>query len=238
MIISDASNLKVWDINNWECLCTIYEEKITFSCFLNDMNKNENYIIVNTNPIRLYDMAGKKVKNLKSEKLVTNVIWVYYDKKFNKNYIITGNNNDIAISYDYDENKLYHKYQENKCKFYWSTVSDILVSDNKDKVNLIVLNFFEGIKIYDFHSGIFEATIELDLGGKFTMCLWNNEYLFVGFKETIKLIDIKALKSIKNLNGHKSSISTIKKFIHPIYGECLVSQGNESDDIKLWIIQK
>ena len=37
---------------------------------------------------------------------------IYYDNDLFKNYIITGNKGYIK-SYDYNKNKLYHKYQEN-----------------------------------------------------------------------------------------------------------------------------
>ena len=68
------------------------------------------------------------------------------------------------------------------------------------------------------------------------MCLWNDNYLFVGCKdETIKLIEIKKGLIIKSLTGHNDYVLTIKKIIHPEYGECLISQNCEESEIKLWI---
>ena len=68
------------------------------------------------------------------------------------------------------------------------------------------------------------------------ICLWNNNFLFVGCKDsTIKLVSLKKGKIIKDLNGHNNSVLTLKKINHPKYGECLLSQGKENDQIKIWI---
>ena len=65
------------------------------------------------------------------------------------------------------------------------------------------------------------------------ICLWNNEYLFVGMEyDFIRLIDIRTNKIIKAFPEHKK-VKTIKKIIHPHYGECLISMGDNK--IKLWV---
>ena len=67
------------------------------------------------------------------------------------------------------------------------------------------------------------------------ICLWNNNYLFVGCEDnTIKLIDLKKGIIIKNLKENKNDVISIKKIVHPLYGECLISQGFEDDQIKMW----
>jgi len=69
------------------------------------------------------------------------------------------------------------------------------------------------------------------------MCLWNNDYLFVGNDSNlIKLIDIKNKKFIMDLIGHNGTLKTIKKIIHPQYGECLISQSTNDYKIKIWTI--
>ena len=40
---------------------------------------------------------------------------------------------------------------------------------------------------------------------------------------------------IKSFNGHNNEVSTIKKIMHPTYGECLISQGLANEQIKMWI---
>ena len=55
---------------------------------------------------------------------------------------------------------------------------------------------------------------------------------------SIKLIDLNTKKVIKELNGHRDRILSIKKIIHPKYGECLITQDADKSQIKLWIISK
>ena len=67
------------------------------------------------------------------------------------------------------------------------------------------------------------------------MCLWNDNYLFVGCEDkTIKIIEIKNNLIIKSLTGHNNLILTIKKIISPKHGECLISQNWRESEIKLW----
>ena len=52
----------------------------------------------------------------------------------------------------------------------------------------------------------------------------------------MKLIDLKKKIVIKTLNcNNNDDISCIKKIIHPLYGECLISQRTKNGKIKIWI---
>ena len=73
----------------------------------------------------------------------------------------------------------------------------------------------------------------------FGICLWDEDYLFVGCKDKIiKLIDLNNGIIIKDLYGHKNNVIAVKKINHPKYGDCLISQGVGCDEIKLWINKK
>ena len=68
------------------------------------------------------------------------------------------------------------------------------------------------------------------------ICLWNFKYLFIGSNgNMIKILDLNKRKIVKNLIGHNNNISNIQKIYHPLYGNCIVSQGWFKDQIKLWI---
>ena len=68
------------------------------------------------------------------------------------------------------------------------------------------------------------------------ICLWSNNYLFIGYEDkTIKLLEIKSEEIVNNLFGNNSTVLNIKKINHPKYGECLISQGAKDNQIKLWI---
>ena len=69
-----------------------------------------------------------------------------------------------------------------------------------------------------------------------SICLWNNDYFFVGSSDKIiKLVEINTGEIIDNLYGHNNEVLSIQKIIHPKYGECLISQGIGNEYIKLWI---
>ena len=97
------------------------------------------------------------------------------------------------------------------------------------------------IKIWNFHSGELLNKIKIindtfpENKEIYGLCLWNNEYIFVGCNDkNIKLIEINKGKVIKKLTGHENTVSTIKKVVHPKYGQCLISSGNDNK-IKIWI---
>ena len=43
---------------------------------------------------------------------------------------------------------------------------------------------------------------------------------------------------INSILGHDNKITTIKKFSHPKFRECILSQGLREENIKLWVINK
>ena len=231
-------NLKIWNLYNWECLVNIfnvYDFGYLFSsCLLKD--NNEYYIITcncnlsgDSENIKIFDFNGKLITEINESNELTYFIDAYYDKKNSKNYIITGNDNYIK-SYDYNKKELYHKY----CDCINEGHQSIVINENNNKIELIESSFGT-IRVWDFHSGNLLNKIKTgdeDLRG---ICLWNKEYIFVGcYDNTIKLIDLKKGKIIKNLRGHNNYVITIKKINHPMYGDCLISQGWKNDQIKIW----
>ena len=98
------------------------------------------------------------------------------------------------------------------------------------------------IRIWNFHTTLLLNKIDVKkINGEqilYGLCLWNKEYLFVGNnKDEIVIINIKnnaLINKIKCNNGY--FIPTIKKIVHPKYGECLISLGYNA--IQLWIIKK
>ena len=126
-ISCEDNNLKIWDIS-FNCLLNLKninkQGELDSGIILN--NNNQNYIITsnhkyegNIDPIKIFDFKGNKIKEINNSNNKTFIIDTYYDNNYNKNYIITGNEGYV-ISYDFNENKIYHKYYEssdNKCHF-------------------------------------------------------------------------------------------------------------------------
>ena len=221
-------DIKIWNAYNCECIVNI---KGMIASFLKD--NNQIYIV--TSRLEIFDLKGDKIKDIHDNKHSIPIsLDIYYENNFSKIFIITSDSGFVK-SYDYNKNKIYHNYQignnhDDHCSF-------VIKSKGKYEKQLIESCTDGNIMIWNFHSGELLNTINVSDKDLFDICLWNNDYLFVGCEEEhlIKLIDLQLNKVIKNFYGHKENVTTIKKIIHPQYGECLISKGGYSDKFKLWI---
>ena len=241
-ISNEDNNIKVWNINIWQCILNIpkvnYNGHLYSACFMKEKFKNyilsSNYNEIETSEnIKIYDFNGNKIKEINNSNEITFLIDIYYEEKLDKNYIITGNLNYIK-SYDYNKNKLYRKYFDNGKGYHFS----IIIYKNDEITKLIESCEDGNIRIWHFHSGILLNKIKTNVDNLNGVCLWSNNYLFIGCDDqTIKLIDIKNGLIIQKLIGHSKEVLCIKKCRHSIYGDCLISQGYEDDQIKIWGFQ-
>ena len=232
-------NIKLWDVINWECilnLTNLYDNGYIYSaCFL--CYDNNSYILTSncnlygdSGPIKVYDFNGKIVKKIKDSSESTSFIDTYLDKNSSKCYIITGNSNCVK-SYDYSKNEEYRKYSDNFNNNHLS----VIINDSEDIIKLIESCYDGNIRVWNFYSGVLLNKIKIG-DWLYGICLWNDNYLFVGCSDkSIKLVDIINGYIARYLKGHNNSVLTIKKITHPIYGECIISQGYYEDQIKLWI---
>ena len=236
------NNIKLWNANNLECLVNIkniYNEGFLYSASLL-INNKENYIITsneyifNNESIFVFDLKGQKIKEINDSKESTLFLDIFYDNKLSKNYIISGNRGYIK-SFDFDENKIYHKYCENNKDKNFKT---IIINKDEEIIKLVESSYDGNIKIWDFHSGLLLNKIKVCNNSIIGMCSWNNKYLFIGCEDkTIRLMELKKEKVIKTIIGHNNKVISLQKINHPNYGECLISQGWNNDQIKLWIIK-
>ena len=248
-------NIKIWDINNWKYLLNIgkiYDEGFLYSaCCLKD--NNEIYIATSHNSrkcseyIKIYNLNGNKQKEIYESDDQTFFIDSFYDTKLSKNFIITGNF-EYVKSFDYKNNRLYFEFcDKQNCR----SAHTSLIVDKKDGIIRLIESSVAGyIRIWNFHTGILLNRISSNKRIR-CICLWNDEYLFVGMNQgMIKLLELNSQKFIKefqiyspfnndevlNFNGNFGNhILTIKKIIHPTYGECLICQGNDKNQIKIYI---
>ena len=237
------NNLKLWDIYNFELLLDIKDINkngvLSSACLLN--NNNEIYIITsncnfenfkNSEPIKVFNLNGSLVNILDNEDELIYYIDIYYDKTLSMSFIISGGT-EYVKSYDFNGSILYNKYSENKENLYY-----YVIINDKEEQTKIISSSVDYIIIWDFHSGELLNKITGSKSLIFNICLWNNDYLFASNEESfIELIDIKNKKFIKNLNWQCDGIiHTIKKIIHPKYGECLIVQSR-NNKIIMWIIK-
>lgn len=233
------NNLKLWNINNYECLFNFENVnksgKLFSSCLFND--NDATFIITscaygNNESIKIFDLNCNIVKEINNSKDSTFFIDIYYDYITSKMYIITGNNGYIK-SYDYNENQEYHKYNDNDNKRHCS-----IVIHNKENIIKIIESSFDGnIRIWNFHSGELLNKIKIcDNDWLLGINLWDEEHLLVGCGDkTIKAINLRKGVIISKSNNFKSKIVCLKKLIHPLYGGCLIIQGYENEQIKIFI---
>ena len=239
-ISADDNNIKLWN-TNYECLLNIRNiNKMGYLISATFLNYNNNIFIISSNfnwvtkPdfIKVYDLKGYKIKEIKN--FTDNILFIdiYYDIELSQNFILTGNRGYIH-SYNYNKNEIYHKYEDNDNNN--QSHCSIIINDKEEIIKLIESCYDGNIRIWNFHSGELIKKIKV-ANWLYGICLWNNKYLFVGcIDKTIKIIELKRGIIIKNLEGHNNRVLTIKKIIHPKNGECLISKGWKDEQIKLWI---
>ena len=244
-ISAKDNNLKVWEINNYQFLLNINNINrkgfLKSACFLN--YKNQIFILTsnyshseNSDPIKIYDLNGNKIKEINYRNNHTFFIDTYYDIDMDTNYIITGNFGYVK-SYDYNNNKKYHKYRDNKQSDHYEHHS-VIIYNNEDIIKMIETSENGEIRIWDFHSKELLNKIKVsdnNYDNLYGISLWNNDYIFIGCGNAIKLLDLNEEKVIGNLIGHNFNVITLKTIVHPKYGECLISQDLYDGNIKLWI---
>ena len=174
------SNVKLWDNRNYQCILNLktdesYDSLAYSACLFED--KNNNYIVVgnynhNNNFIKVYNLDGNTSKIMNNNETEVYFVCVYCDKS-NKNYIISGNLNNIK-SFDYDSGKLYKEYNQSYPNGAHNSI--IIKEDNITKLLESCTDGF--IRIWDFHNGKLLDKIEVDSDKLFSIFLWNNKYLF------------------------------------------------------------
>ena len=238
-ISADNRNLKIWEIDNWECIINIsnvYKEGYLYSAICLT-EENKNYIITcnsaqNSESINIYDFYGIKIKEINSSNEDTYFIDSYYDIQLDKNFILTGNIGCVK-SYDFKNNILYNKYSEpGNLKGH-----DSIVINNNNEIIKLIESCGDGfVRIWKFHSGEMIGKVSTGKNELRGICLWNNGYVFVACVDySIKLVDIENEIVVKSLNRCNNEVCTVKKiYIAQYGGECLISQEWENDSIKIW----
>ena len=98
---------------------------------------------------------------------MTSNISTYYDNKLNKIFII-GAERKFINSYDYKENKLYYKYgckdenEDHEDIDNYDPSSIFRINVREELVELIYLDGFSNINIWNFHSGELLKKIEIN----------------------------------------------------------------------------
>ena len=248
-VSASDNNIKVWDFPSFKCL---YDFKninkngyLNVACFLNDNNQiyivtsNYRFTAKNVNPIKIFDLKGKEIKQLKDSDENTSFVSTYYDKKSLQLYVIAGHSKYVR-AYNFKENKVYKTYKDKYNKYH----NSVIVYDKEEIIKLMESSGDGYLRIWDFHEGKLLNRIKVD-ENIYGLCLWNKDYIFVGCHKLVKLVNLNTEKVILELVDPDKSLSscgygpngTIRKFIHPILGECLLFVNKFWNQMKLWGIK-
>ena len=188
--------VKLYNIRNFECILSLKFEAIDtiVACFLRD--KNEYYVAVgdsktfysnwnedaeydDSDEIQVYDFKKNRIKEIKGSAHHTYDISTYYE--YNRIYIIT-ENDDCLRSFDYNDNKLYRKYEN--AKFFYGRIIQ-----GKDLITrLIAKSDSSLIEIFNFHTG--SLLIKIDARLLNLAWLWNNGSILIFENGHYKMIDL------------------------------------------------
>ena len=237
--------LIVWDVTNdykikhkIDVNGNIYSSLIIF-------HNNNQYIVTSTNSTS-YDKykAATKLYSLYDGEFIrlikdTNYYYVQYllpwlNKKDNNYYIIQFAKNAILINNLLDDEVYSEFIQEPEDYHYGGYII------NKESEEYLVSSSFNGfINIWDlFNKKIFKI-INTDKCYLSSVIQWSNKYIIVADydKKSFKIIDLEQNKVICNIKWQYSDrIRSIKKVLHPIYGESLLSSSNDGV-ISLWTLE-
>ena len=236
-ICSSKNNVKIWNFKNWECIFNLSQKHIIGSMFssLYIMKDNKDYIITSSSNdsqyIKLFGFNGEEIFAFNDSQGKVLTLEYFFDE--NKYYIIAGYANYVK-SFDFENNKLYHKYAEPEFTD-WHSSLKINTSDNI--IKLIDSCWKDDyLRIWDFHKGILLSKFQIGANTIRTICQADENHYYIGCKDhSIKLVDIENKKVLKSFCIHKDWVVTIKKIKNSKFGECYASQGlTDKEFIKIW----
>jgi WD40 repeat protein len=93
------------------------------------------------------------------------------------------------------------------------------------------------IRIWHFHGGLLLNKIRVSKGNINGISLYNDKYAFVGTDDqNIKLIDLEEGSIIKKLHAHSKEVLNVGVIFTEKYGNILISQAYDEEQIKIWSI--
>ena len=102
------------------------------------LNDNNKIFIVTSNqsaneidPIKIFDLNGNTIKILKDSKFSTYYVYIYYDNKNSKIYILACNDYFVK-SFDYNQNSIYKIYQDKEDKEEFGKYHNCLIVNDKE----------------------------------------------------------------------------------------------------------
>ena len=248
LLSSDRKNkIIIWDINN--NYSKVFENIIEYKNSINDililfynkeifiitapLSENEATKIINLNSEKNFEIISES-EIFDSKGFAKFSLSFWHNKKLNEYYIIQTGKNKIIIN-ELQTKELYASI--NTSENYPNNISSLIYNKSYKDLLLIASNFGL-IIIYDLINKKIFQEIKISNAYLINVIKWN-ENIFITInanKKSILLIDAnnnKVINSveIKEIFGHERFIRKVR---HPLYGEALISVGNDYK-IKLYI---
>ena len=240
------NNIKIWNITNYKCILNLENVNkdgiLNSVCFLS--YKNNNYFITSNRNwsepewLKVYNLKSEIITQIKNSKRNTFFVDTYYDNKKDITFIIAGNEGEV-VSYNYNENDVYKIY----CEKFENDVfhQSFKIYEDNDGFNIVIklIESSDGyngvIRIWDFHKASLLGKVKISNNNLRCIEVWNTNYAFVGCGDkTIKLINLENFRTYNSLSGHQNNVSSFKIIIHPKFGKCIISQGHNNEQIRIW----
>ena len=244
----------IWDISNdYKVLYKInteYVDAYIYSCYIFFDNFENNYIFTScglnrykkneTTYTKMYSLKdGKFIKNLiDSNENNTYYLLIWYNESDKINYLIELCEKKIVITHFIENKKYAELYQPDLTvlKYYSGFIYSI-----KDKKNYLCCSTSNGyIVVWDLLNKILMNYIKITQVELYNIIQWNQKYAIVsgGSTKLIKIYDLEELEEAGYIKtNHHSNVNCVKKINHPLYGEALLSCGNDHK-IKLYILKE
>jgi DNA-binding Lrp family transcriptional regulator len=221
---------------------TNYADNI-YSCLLLFDLINENSYIVTSSYAQLDDneKSATKLYSLESGQLIkyisyTNKNAIYYllswyNKNNNKYYIIQFTFKAILINAVLDDELYCELIQEPEDNHLSGFIYNI------DNIDYLCSSSYNGyINLWDLFNKSIYKVINTNDCVLSNIIQWNNQYFIVADydNKSFKIVDIEKEQIVKDITGqHTDKVPCVKKVYHPLYGESLLTAGQDNT-IKLW----
>ena len=238
----------VWEItNNYNMkykIATEYGDNIYSCLLLFDLFNDKNYIITSTycqsdenekSATKIYSLDNGQFIKLfeKTGKSAIYYLLSWYNQKNNKYYIIQFAFKEIIIT-NLLEDELYSEFMNEPED---NHLSGFIYQ--KENIDYLVTSSYNGyINIWDLYEKKINKVINTNECVLCHIIEWNNKYSIVADynNKSFKIIDIEEGKLVKDIGGqHTDKVACVKKINHPVYGEALLTAGQDHT-IKLWIL--